>query len=348
MIEGNAFATDDEQARFDDFIACLHRRGRRASTTRSYRSDWLDLSLWFRRQFASGFDASRLDVTVVDGWRAASESKGKSSATILRRMAFARTYLRWLSSQGVQPRGAYEEIRSVHTAQRAPRLVKYLDPESVNRLLEYVNERACPRDQAMIYLLLDGGLRVSELVALEVGDVDFESGAIKIRGVKSRTVPLPTRSARKLALSLVERGLLSLPETGELVLPASGGWPPTELVEPPDPREVPALSQTPPSPMPFGVPGEPAEWPLFVGEKGRLSVNGIQRIVRKHSTFARAETTPQTLRNTFALNFWAIHQDLVSLAQVLGLENIDSAKSYAQTVRETDASEFPESRSAES
>ena len=52
-------------------------RGRRASTTRSYRSDWLDLSLWFRRQHAESFDASRLDADMVEGWRTASENKGE-------------------------------------------------------------------------------------------------------------------------------------------------------------------------------------------------------------------------------------------------------------------------------
>ena len=330
MAERNAFATNDEQARFDDFVGCLLKRGRRASTTRSYRSDWLDLSLWFRRQYSEGFDASRLDADVVEGWRAASEDRGKSSSTILRRMAFARTYLRWMTAQGIQPKGAYEEIRSVQKSTKVQRIIKYLKTEEVHRLLEYIQLRACLRDQAMIHVLLDGGVRISELVELDVGDVNFEKGELTVRGGRERGVPLPTRTARKLAWSLGERGLLALPDNGEIILPASGGWPPTALVEPPDVRLIPALQDAPQSPMPFGVSGSPAEWPLFVGEKGRLSVNGVQRVVRKHSAFARVEATPQILRNTFAMNVWSVSQDLVGLAEMMGLESVESAKVYAQ------------------
>jgi site-specific recombinase XerD len=330
MVERNAFATNEEQERFDDFVGCLLKRGRRASTTRSYRSDWLDLSLWFRRQYSEGFDASRLDANVVEGWRNASEDRGKSSSTILRRMAFARTYLRWMTAKGIQPTGAYEEIRSVQKNTKVQRIIRYLKPEEVNRLLEYIQLRACLRDQAMIHVLLDGGVRISELVQLDVGDVNFEKGALTVRGGRERDVPLPTRTTRKLAWSLGERGLLDLPDSGEIILPASGGWPPTSLVEPPDVRLIPALQDAPQSPMPFGVSGTPSQWPLFVGEKGRLSVNGVQRVVRKHAAFARVETTPQILRNTFAMNIWSVGQDLVGLAEMMGLESVESAKIYAQ------------------
>ncbi len=339
MVDRNAFATEEEQARFEDFVGCLLKRGRRASTTRSYRSDWMDLSLWYRRAYSSGFDASQLDADVVDGWRKASEGRGKSSATILRRMAFARTYLRWMTAKGIQPRGAYEEIRSVQKATKVPRRIKYLRPEEVHQLLEYTDLRACLRDQAMIYVLLDGGVRVSELVELDIGDINFEKGELRVRGGRERDVPIPTRAARKLAWSLGERGLLELPESGEIVLPASGGWPPTGMVDPPDFGSVPALRDSPPSPMPFGVAGNPSEWPLFVGEKGRLSVNGVQRVVRKHSAFARVETTPQVLRNTFAMNCWAVNQDLVSLAEILGLESVESAKIYARVDMSTQDSD---------
>ena len=99
---------------------------------------------------------------------------------------------------------------------------------------------------------------------------------------------------------------------------------------PPNTGRIPALRAVPTSPMPFGCQGSPAEWPLFVGERGRLSVNGVQRVVRKHATFARVDATPQLLRHTFAFGFWARTRDLVDLAEVLGLESVDSVKIYAQ------------------
>ncbi|MCA9542253.1 MAG: hypothetical protein KC620_25325, partial [Myxococcales bacterium] len=126
------------------------------------------------------------------------------------------------------------------------------------------------------------------------------------------------------------RGLLALPDHGEIVLPASGGWPPAERVEPPDPASLPALRAVPLSPMPFGCNGPPARWPLFVGERGRLSANGVQRALRKHARFARVEATPQVLRQTFGIAFWARHHDLVALAEVLGLESVETARPYTQ------------------
>ena len=186
------------------------------------------------------------------------------------------------------------------------------------------------RDQAIVYVLLDSGVRISELVDLDVGDVNFERGELSVRSGRMRVVPLPTRAARKLAWSLGERGLLELPEDGEIVLPATGGWPPTDFVAPPDASVIPALRSVPLSPMPFGCSGSPADWPLFVGERGRLSINGVQRVVRKHATFSRVDATPQRLRHTFALAHWARTKDLVGLAEVLGLESVESVRVYSQ------------------
>ena len=148
-----------------------------------------------------------------------------------------------------------------------------------------------------------------------------------------RVVPLPTRAARKLAWSLGERGLLELPADGEIILPATGGWPPGDRVSPPSPNSIPALRTVPMSPMPYGCTGSPSGWPLFVGERGRLSINGVQRVVRKHATFARVTASPQLLRHTCALQYWAKTEDPVALAEVLGLESVESVKMYSQLVR---------------
>ena len=222
------------------------------------------------------------------------------------------------------------EIRARSRLKRADRGPRVLSDDEVHRLLRHVDERGCRRDQAIYYVLLDTGLKVSEIVGLEVGDLDFARGELTVRTTRLRQVPIPTRAARKLAWSLVERGLLKLPPSGELVLPASGGWPPDDLVEPPDPGMIPSVCQVPPSPMPFGAVGRPRDWPLFVGERGRLTANAVQRVVRKHSTFSRVGASPQVLRHTFAFAFWARTRDLVTLAEILGHESVESTRMYAR------------------
>lgn len=330
MTLSNRFATVDENRRFERFLDWLARRGRRASTVRSYTSDWQALTIWYRRHAERRFTAEALDAELLGAWRSAVRDKGRSPSTVLRRMAFARTYSAWLAQQGVVEDETNADLREEVRLVRPTRGPKLLAPEEVHRLLAQVDERGCLRDQAIVYVLLDSGVRVSELVELEVGDVDFGRGELVVRNPHERRVPLPTRSARKLAWSLGERGLLELPESGEIVLPASGGWPPSHLVEPPHPDALPTLRQTPTSPMPFGVGGTPADWPLFVGERGRLSVNGIQRVVRKHAAFARVDATPQVLRHTFAFGFYTRTRDLVALAEVLGNASVESGRVYAQ------------------
>ncbi len=326
----NRFATREECARLGRFLQSLVRRGRSASTARSYRSDWQDLALWFRRARGRPYDSSSLDAEVVGEWRAYSLRKGRSGATVTRRAAFARTYGSWLVECGVIDADTIASIRMSTRLKRVDRGPRVLSDEDVHRLLRQVDERGCRRDQAILYALLDTGIKVSELVTLDLGDIDFAVGEVDIRSTRPRQIPMPTRAARKLAWSLVERGLLELSGEGELVLPASGGCPPDTMVEPPDPADLPSVRKVPVSPMPFGVTGPPSSWPLFVGERGRLTANAVQRVVRKHATFARVDASPQVLRHTFAYAFWARTEDLVTLAEILGHESVESTRMYTR------------------
>jgi len=337
------FATLEECARFGRFLDWLASRGRSPATARSYRSDWQDLAAWHRRARGAPFSADGLDAQGVAGWRDAGVEKGKSAATVTRRLAFARTYAGWLGAEGELPAALVEQVRSVENLERADRVPRVLADREVHVLLRQVDEHGCRRDQAILYVLLDTGAKVSELVAMDVGDLDFACGELTVRKGRRRVLALPTRTARKLAWSLAERGLLEVPDSGEIVLPATGGWPPSTRVPPPRAGALPVLTDVPASPMPYGVDGPPAQWPLFVGERGRLTANAAQRIVRKHATFARIDASPQVLRHTFAHAFWARTHDLVTLAVRLGQTNVESARVYTQiTASETTSVALPD------
>jgi integrase/recombinase XerC len=332
MELSNRFVTAPEGERFARFLEWLVRRGRSRSTARSYRSDWQDLSMWWRRSQGDAFDGAQLTGPHAVAWGEAIEARGHSDATVSRRLAFARSYATWLALEGVLTPQTVKGMREGTARRRHSRGPKALTSEETNRLLAHVGERGCLRDQALFHVLLDTGLRVGELVDLAVGDVDFTAGELRLRGGRPRRVPLPTRAARKLAWSLGERGLLELPPSGEITLPASGGWPPGNMVSRPPTGDMPALREVPVSPMPLGVEGPPSGWPLFVGERGGLSANGVQRVVRKHTTFARIHATAQMLRHTFALGFYARTRDLVTLAEILGHETVETTRIYAHAV----------------
>jgi site-specific recombinase XerD len=105
------FASSEENVRFGQFLDWLTARGRSDATARSYRSDWQDLAAWYRRARGTAFDASMLDAETVSAWRQAGESKGKSPATLTRRLAFVRTYGRWLAEDGVVTSEAAANVR---------------------------------------------------------------------------------------------------------------------------------------------------------------------------------------------------------------------------------------------
>ncbi|MBU1431659.1 tyrosine-type recombinase/integrase [Myxococcota bacterium] len=319
------FATEDENQRFEGFEARLAARGRSAATRRAYRSDWQDLSLFLRRERGAAFDGA-LSAEALHRWCDYARKHAKRAATINRRLAFARVYARHLSEAGVISPAQAEAIQAMPRFCAPPRAARLGEAE-IHRLLAQVDARGCSRDQALIYTLLDTGLKASDLAEMDVEDVDFAAGCL---WPKRRRLahPMPTRAARKIAWSLGERGLLALPDSGEIVLPASGGWPPSGRLPPPPPERLPRALR---SPMPLDDEGAVAGWPLFVGERGRLTENAIQRIVRTHGAFARVKVTPRGLRDAFALHHWRAHQDLVGLAELLDLSSLDGVR---QLIRE--------------
>ena len=117
MLIANRFAADEECARFSEYLGWLELRGRRASTTRSYRSDWQDLTIWYRRNTGVTFDGTQLSAEILAGWKRDSERKGRSPSTVLRRLAFARSYVVWLSSQAAVAIGLRPTVSGI---QRVP------------------------------------------------------------------------------------------------------------------------------------------------------------------------------------------------------------------------------------
>lgn len=77
-----------------------------------------------------------------------------------------------------------------------------------------------------------------------------------------------------------------------------------------------------------------APGPLFLGERGPLTANAVQRIVRRHCADAGIDASPGTLRHTFANHFLRARRgDLVDLADLLGHECLDTTRLYVGVVQ---------------
>jgi site-specific recombinase XerD len=79
---------------------------------------------------------------------------------------------------------------------------------------------------------------------------------------------------------------------------------------------------------------------VFLGERGPLTANAIQRIVRKYCGFAKVKVSPSTLRHTFANAFLATEGDVVALADLLGHESLETTRLYLNAEQETAAREM--------
>jgi len=149
--------------------------------------------------------------------------------------------------------------------------------------LRELDRRAGAGDQAIVQVLLSTGLRVGELVELEVEQVTVggRRGVVLVddsHGFGQRRLSLTPDARRALGAYLAARG------------DASG--------------------------------------PLFLGERGPLTANAIQRIVRKYCAFAKVKASPGTLRHTFAQSFLKGCGDLVELADLLGHESLETTRLY--------------------
>ena len=167
-------------------------RGQSEHTQRAYVADLRHLMAFVRDRGIS--DLTEMKLSDLRSWLAHQAENGAARSTIARRAASARAFLRWATRTGVIE--ADPSLRLV-----APRRLKtlpgVLKQDEVTALLEVAAVAADDedalhvRDRAMLELLYATGIRVGELVGLDIDDVDFGSNVVRVmgKGAKERTIP---------------------------------------------------------------------------------------------------------------------------------------------------------------
>ena len=189
-----------------DFLAYLEfERGLSRNTLDAYRSDLLQYGAWLDR---TGRDALRLGHTELAGFVAelAGGHDGRppvAPATLQRKVACLRSFHRHLRRQGVIVDDPTIHLRAPRQSRKLPQV---LSRDEVARLLAQPrgNDPAALRDRALLELMYACGLRASEAVDLQVGDLDLELGVLRTRGKgsKERIVPVGSAALRAVAAYL--------------------------------------------------------------------------------------------------------------------------------------------------
>jgi integrase/recombinase XerC len=174
-----------------------------------------------------GRDLDRLDVQVLRSWLARLRSTGAARTTLARRAAAARTFTAWARRGGLLSTDPGAQLASPRPHRTLPPVLRQ---DQATALVEQPDPNDGPlglRDRLVLELLYATGIRVGELVGLDVDDVDRHRRVVRVvgKGDKERSVPFGVPAERALDAWLRRgRPALAGPGSGPaLVLGAKGG-----------------------------------------------------------------------------------------------------------------------------
>jgi len=274
--------------RFLDYLA--QEKNSTPNTVAAYRNDLSQFATFLEGRVTDwsqvGYD------TIMDYVMNMKAEREYASSTVARKVAAIKSFLHYLAGRGELEDDPTAKLDSPKVRKRLPRAIS---KEDMERLL---NEPArgetakALRDRALLELLYATGLRVSELVSLDVDDVNLASATVRVvrpKDKRERIVPIHDRAIEPMQ-EYLERGR-------------------TRLLH--DPQE-------------------PALFLNHRGE--RLTRQGLWLIVKQYVREIGIEekVTPHTLRHTFAAHMLDKKADLEYVQELLGHAHISTTQVYTQ------------------
>jgi integrase/recombinase XerD len=190
------------EARFEalvlDFLAYLEfERGLSRNTLQAYRTDLLQFGVFLAERGTGAAEASAADVSeFLAGLATGNGQPACSAATIHRKAACLRSFYRHLRREEIVDEDPTATLSPPRRGRKLPQVLSYSE---VRRLLEAPrgSEPGPLRDRALLELMYACGLRASEVVGLDVTDVDLRRGFVRAhgKGSKERIVPLGRQAA---------------------------------------------------------------------------------------------------------------------------------------------------------
>lgn len=177
-----------------------------AHTRAAYRRDLARLTEFCARRSIRSWSA--LDNAQVRAFAGAEHSLGLAPRSVQRRLSAVRTFFEFLMREGCCASNPGHEVRAPKTRKRLPTT---LDVDQMGRLLGIRTvDTLSTRDKAILELFYSSGLRLSELVGLDLPSLDLADRTVRVdgKGGKTRIVPVGRFAARALEAWLQERATL--------------------------------------------------------------------------------------------------------------------------------------------
>jgi len=218
-MKGNKRAVSVVSEQFLD--AVWLESGLSGNTLNAYRTDLAAFEAWLGKKSLALEAASRAEVL---GYLAANVRQGLSPRSSARRLSTLRRFYRYLLREGLIQDDPTSDVRSPSLGRPLP---KAITEASVEKLLAAPpNTTLGVRDRAMLETMYASGLRVSELVALALNELDLTTGLVRVtgKGGKERIVPLGDEATGRLGeyLQTARPSLLGEHKSGAVFLTRRG------------------------------------------------------------------------------------------------------------------------------
>jgi integrase/recombinase XerC len=224
------------------------------------------------------------------------QQEGLSRATMARKLAALRSFVRYLCRENVLPGNP---IAAVATPKQDKKLPRFLYPVEMEMLLAApdIKSNAGKRNKAILETLYATGIRVSELVGIDLKDVDLDNAIVKVegKGKKERIVPLGRKAREALTVYINEA------------------------------RDS------------FARKASEGSNALFLNKYGkRLSARSIRNILNKYveEIALSQKVNPHMLRHSFATHLLNNGADLRSVQELLGHVKLSTTQIYTHLTRE--------------
>jgi integrase/recombinase XerD len=284
----------------DEYIASLslkeqERAGNNSNTVVAYRNDLGQVCTYLKQQKVENWT----EVTrehILQYLLEMRESQAYRPTTIARKLAALRSFFRYLRSIGLITDDPVDKLETPRVQKELPQV---LSSEQINNLFRQVevDTPAGKRDLAMLQMLYATGMRVSELISLNLDDFDTEHASVVCPGRNGRS-------------------------KRERVLPLSS-------------TAVEATKQYLEAARPRLMVRHPEEQALFLNHHGeRLTRQGFWLIIKGYARQAGiTNITPHMLRHSFALLMLQGGMELRSVQELLGHAHISTTQVYSQLAR---------------
>ena len=290
------------------FLAYLkHNRHLSPHTLRAYETDVTQYLAWVAGHTGkkmSALEAADLDMTSARSHLVELNKAGKARSSVARKLSALKTFVRYLRREDLID---HDPTAMAVAPKRDHTIPVFLSEQEITRLIETPNtgDPLGRRDRAILELFYASGLRLSELVAIDMEDLNLGGRMLRVmgKGRKERLLPFNQSAADAIRTWMKDRAQI-------LAARLKGGAPPASRNR---------------------TKAAKADDPLFINYRGtRLTDRSVDRLLRKYvaQCSTRLGISPHALRHSFATHLLQRGADLRAIQELLGHAALSTTQRY--------------------